>query len=146
MHGFPSFEWPVVQMWFFRRNSNKRTKSTNYWKHCYNCPKMVHVGLHSVGTYHKKFGGQNKKIKIYFAECPQKTLGKDTLYRVPVIWHSAKNLLCRVSAFDPRQRLTAVSCRWPLTVLCREPSLPSVCLSAKRSLPSTSLCRVSCTR
>jgi hypothetical protein len=24
-------------------------------------PKMVHVGLHSVGTYHKKFGGQNKK-------------------------------------------------------------------------------------
>jgi hypothetical protein len=46
---------------------------------------MVHVGLHSVGTYHKKFGGQNKKIKIYFAECPQKTLGKDTLYRVPVI-------------------------------------------------------------
>jgi hypothetical protein len=22
---------------------------------------MVHVDLHSVGTYHKKFGGQNKK-------------------------------------------------------------------------------------
>jgi hypothetical protein len=22
---------------------------------------MVHVGLHSVGTYHKKFGDQNKK-------------------------------------------------------------------------------------
>jgi hypothetical protein len=22
---------------------------------------MVHVGLHSVGTYHKKFGWQNKK-------------------------------------------------------------------------------------
>jgi hypothetical protein len=46
---------------------------------------MVHVGLHSVGTYHKKFGGQNKKIKICFAECPHKTLGKDTLCRVPVI-------------------------------------------------------------
>jgi hypothetical protein len=26
---------------------------------------MVHVGLHSVGTYHKKFGWQNKKIKIF---------------------------------------------------------------------------------
>jgi hypothetical protein len=26
---------------------------------------MVHVGLHSVGTYHKKFGWQNKKIKVY---------------------------------------------------------------------------------
>jgi hypothetical protein len=34
---------------------------------------MVHVGLHSVGTYPKKFGGQNKKI--CFAECPQKALG-----------------------------------------------------------------------
>jgi hypothetical protein len=31
---------------------------------------MVHVGLHSVETYHKKFGLQNKKIKIcFFAEC-----------------------------------------------------------------------------
>ena len=30
---------------------------------------MVHVGLHSVGTYHKKFGWEKKKIKIYFVEC-----------------------------------------------------------------------------
>jgi hypothetical protein len=60
MHGFSSFEWPVVQIWIFRRNSNKRTKSTSYWKHCYNCLKMVHVGLYSVGTYHKKFGWKNK--------------------------------------------------------------------------------------
>jgi hypothetical protein len=36
---------------------------------------MVHVGLHSVGTYHKKFGGQKN---ICFAECPQKTLGKES--------------------------------------------------------------------
>jgi hypothetical protein len=69
MHGFPSFEWPAVQIWIFRRNSNKRTKSTNDWKLCYNCPQMIHVGLHSVGTYHKKFGRQNQKIKIYFTEC-----------------------------------------------------------------------------
>jgi hypothetical protein len=146
MHGFPSFEWLAVQIWFFWRNSNKRTKSTSYRKHCYNCPKMVHVGLHSVGTYHKKFGGQNKKIKKCFAECPQKTLGKDSLCRVPHIWHSAKRRLCRVSAFGPRQRLTAVSCRRPLTALCREPSLPSVWRSAKHSLSSASLCQVSCTR
>jgi hypothetical protein len=37
---------------------------------------MVHVGLHSVAAYHKKFGWQNNKIKIYFAECPRKALGK----------------------------------------------------------------------
>jgi hypothetical protein len=28
-----------------------------------NCPKMVHVGLYSVGTHHKKFGWENKKNK-----------------------------------------------------------------------------------
>jgi hypothetical protein len=38
---------------------------------------MIHVGLHSVGTYHKKFGRQNKKMKIYFAECQEVTLGKE---------------------------------------------------------------------
>jgi hypothetical protein len=27
-------------------------------KHFYNCTKMVLVGLHSVGTHHKKFGCQ----------------------------------------------------------------------------------------
>jgi hypothetical protein len=37
---------------------------------------MVHVGLHSVGTNHKKFGWKKKKRKIYFAECPKLTLGK----------------------------------------------------------------------
>ena len=58
MHGFPSFEWPAVQMWFFRRNSNKRTKSNSSKKHFYNCTKMVLVGLNNVGTHHKKFGCQ----------------------------------------------------------------------------------------
>jgi hypothetical protein len=37
---------------------------------------MIHVGLHSVEIYHKKFGCQNKKIKIYCAECQRVTLGK----------------------------------------------------------------------
>jgi hypothetical protein len=36
---------------------------------------MVHVGLHSVGTYHKKFGKENRKIEICFAECLRVTLG-----------------------------------------------------------------------
>ena len=43
---------------------------------------MVHVDIYSVETYHKKFGGQNKKIKKCSAECPQKTLGKGPLCRV----------------------------------------------------------------
>jgi hypothetical protein len=37
---------------------------------------MIHVGLHSVGTYHKKFGRQKKYI--HFVECLMKTLGKDS--------------------------------------------------------------------
>jgi hypothetical protein len=37
---------------------------------------MEHVSLHSVETYHKNFGWENKKIKIYFVECPSVTLGK----------------------------------------------------------------------
>jgi hypothetical protein len=44
-------------------------KSNSYSKHFYNCAKIEHICLHSVGTNHKKFGGKIKKIKIYFAEC-----------------------------------------------------------------------------
>jgi hypothetical protein len=90
MHGFSSFEWLAVQMWIFRRNWNKWTKSNSYRKHSYNCPKIVHVGLHSLGTYHKKFGWQNKKIKIYFAECPEDDTRQSNLYRVSDWGHSAK--------------------------------------------------------
>jgi hypothetical protein len=62
---------------FPRENSIKRTKSNSYSKQFYNCAKMVLLGLHSVATYHKKFGKENKKkIKIYFAECPRVALGK----------------------------------------------------------------------
>jgi hypothetical protein len=42
-----------------------------------NCPKIVHVGLHSVGTYHKKFGCQNLK-------------NKNLLCRVSTRWPSTK--------------------------------------------------------
>jgi hypothetical protein len=92
---------------------------------------MVHVCLHSVGTYHKKFGGQNKKNTNILCRVSTETLGKDTLCRVLAMWHSAKNMLCRVPAGGPRQRLMDVSCRRPLTNICREPSLPSVLHSAK---------------
>jgi hypothetical protein len=30
---------------------------------------MIHVGLHSVVTHHKKIGWENKKIQMYFVEC-----------------------------------------------------------------------------
>jgi hypothetical protein len=43
-----------------------------------NCAKMVHVGLHSVGTYHKRFGCEKKKIKIYFVERQKKALDCET--------------------------------------------------------------------
>jgi hypothetical protein len=58
---------------------------------------MVHVGLHSVVTYHKKFGGQNKKNK---------------------------NMLCRVSTEDTRQRHPLSSASY--LTLGKESALPSV--------------------
>jgi hypothetical protein len=121
MHGFPSFEWPTVQIWIFRINANKQTKSTRYWKHSYNCPQMVHVGLHSVGTNHKKFGGQ--KIQMYFAECQLVDTRQSMLCRVPVGWHSAKKcklIFAECHLGDTRQRL-----------LCR---VSSIWHSAKRNL------------
>jgi hypothetical protein len=51
-------------------------KSNSYSKHFYNCAKIEHVSLYSVGTNHKKFGWEKKKIKLYFAECPLLTLRK----------------------------------------------------------------------
>jgi hypothetical protein len=128
----------------FPKNSNKRIKSNSYRKHFYNCLKMVHVGLHSVETYHKKFGWQNKKIKIYFAECPRQALGK------------AYSAECQT--VDTRTRLSAnitiVSFTRRLTTVCQAPhfaecfTVPRVLLSTNtivtesRTLPSTTLYRV----
>jgi hypothetical protein len=111
MHDFSSFEWPAVQIWIFRRNANNRTKSTNDWKLCYNCPQMIHVGLHSVGTYHKKFGRQNLKNKNMLCRVSFQDTRQRVLCRVPNIWHSVKKPLCRVPNLDSRQRLTAVRFR-----------------------------------
>jgi hypothetical protein len=81
---------------------------------------MVHIGLHSVGTYYKKFSWQNKKIKIYFVECPRKALG------------TACSAKCQMGG--TRQRRFFAECqnsalgkgngrrfRRRLTALCREP-------------------------
>jgi hypothetical protein len=69
----------------------KQTKSDSYSKHFDNCVKIEHVGLHIVGTHHKKFGGKKKRKK-------------HTLLSVK-IRHSAKKMLCRVSVGDTRQRI-----------------------------------------
>jgi hypothetical protein len=52
---------------------------------------MVYVGLHSVETYHKKFGWQIKKIKIYFAECPEDGTRQSLLCRVSDGGYSPKD-------------------------------------------------------
>jgi hypothetical protein len=142
----PSFEWLAVQMSIFRRNSNKRTKSSSYRKHFYNCPKMVHIGLHSVGTYHKKFGWQKRKKKNVLCRVSRNDTRQSILCRVSAGWHSGKKHLCRVPKLGARQKLTDVSYRRLLTALCRAPPSPSVWHSAMISLPSVFLCRESCSR
>jgi hypothetical protein len=58
-------------------------------------PQMIHVGVHSVGTYHKKFERQNLKNKNILC----RVSGEDT----------RQSVLCRVPTLGSRQRLTAVS-------------------------------------
>jgi hypothetical protein len=70
---------------------------------------MIHVGLHSVGTYHKKFGRQNLKNKNTLCRVSTSDTRQRMLCRVSTMWHSAKKPLCRVPAVGSRQRLTAVS-------------------------------------
>jgi hypothetical protein len=88
---------------------------------------MEHLSLHSVRTYHKKFGWEKEKIK----------------YILPSVqgWHSAKHALPSVirrtfgkEAFLPNAKawrsvkMTAIRFRRLLTVLCR--ALPFVeCLA-----------------
>jgi hypothetical protein len=72
-------------------------------------PQMIHVGLHSVGTYHKKFGRQNQKNTNILCRVSIEDTWQRVFCRVPNMWHSAKKPLCRVPAVGSRQRLTAVS-------------------------------------
>jgi hypothetical protein len=70
---------------------------------------MIHVDLHSVGTYHKKFGRQNQKNKNILCRVSRDDTRQRGLCRVLDVRHSAKNPLCRVPAAGSRQRMTAVS-------------------------------------
>jgi hypothetical protein len=70
---------------------------------------MIHVGLHSVGTYHKKFGRQNKKNKNILCRVSKEDTRQRQLCRVPNSGHSTKKTLCRAPTIGSRQRLTAVS-------------------------------------
>jgi hypothetical protein len=70
---------------------------------------MIHVGLHSVGTYHKKFGRQNQKNTNTLCRVSIEDTRQRVFCRVPHMWHSAKKPLCQVPAVGSRQRLTAVS-------------------------------------
>jgi hypothetical protein len=67
---------------------------------------MVHVGLHSVATYHKKFGWEKKKRKIYFVKCPEKGTRQSNLYRLSDGGHSTKVFQ------KPRGRLCRVLVSW----------------------------------
>jgi hypothetical protein len=70
---------------------------------------MIHVGLQSVGTYHKKFGRQNQKNKNILCRVSSEDTRQRVLCRVPTSLHSAKKTLCRVPTHGSRQRLTAIS-------------------------------------
>jgi hypothetical protein len=72
---------------------------------------MIHVGLHSVGTYHKKFGRQNLKNTNMLCRVSREATRQRVLCQVPNIWHSANKPLCRVPTLGPQQRLMAVSSR-----------------------------------
>jgi hypothetical protein len=72
---------------------------------------MIHVGLHSVGTYQKKFGRQNLKNKNILCRVSREDTRQRVLCRVPNIWHSATKPLYRVPILGSRQRLTVISFR-----------------------------------
>jgi hypothetical protein len=65
---------------------------------------MVHVGLHSVGTYHKKFGCQNLKNKNILCRVPKKALGKEVFAECQLV--------------DTRQRSLFTECQPPALGKC----------------------------
>jgi hypothetical protein len=87
---------------------------------------MVNVGLHSVATYHRKFG--KEKIKIYFAECPRTALGKEFFAECHT-WDTRRSFfdsLCRVlgSGHSTKMSLPSVGPRTlgkDVFVECRTP-------------------------
>jgi hypothetical protein len=76
---------------------------------------MKHLSLHSVGTYHKKFGWEKKKNKNILCGVSK----NDTRQR---------GFFCRVPKPSARQKITTVSYKRLLTALCRG-SLFAECLA-----------------
>jgi hypothetical protein len=121
---------------------------------------MVHVGLHSVGTNHKNFGGQNKKntnvlcrvppgwhstkkCKLIFAECHLVDTRQRSLCRVSPIWHSAKLILkikkifaeCQIAGTRQRRKINFApdllsSSFSPLTLSVLAAAPPPPCAAA----------------
>jgi hypothetical protein len=100
---------------------------------------MIHVGLHSIGTYHKKFGRQNQKNKNILCRVSREDTRQRVLCRVPIICHSAKKPLCRVPILSSRQNWRPSALGRPLTALCRE---PESCLCRVFDTRQTCRCRV----
>jgi hypothetical protein len=94
---------------------------------------MIHVCLHSVGTYHKKFGRQNKNI---LCRVSKEDTRQRQLCRVPNSGHSAKKTLCREPTVGSRQRLTAVSFG-----TAADGPLPSALFAECPALGKEALCR-----
>jgi hypothetical protein len=92
---------------------------------------MIHVGLHSVGTYYKKFGRQILKNKNMLCQVSREDTRQRVLCRVSNIWHSANKPFCRVPTLGPRQRLTAVS-----FMTAADGPLPSAIFAESSPVPS----------
>jgi hypothetical protein len=85
-----------------------------------------------------------KQIKLWFAECPQKALGKDFLCRVSTIWHSAKRVFTECLLWtlgkESRTHLCRVSVSWHSAKCLRR--VPAIWHSAKNILKLKKLYRV----
>jgi hypothetical protein len=92
---------------------------------------MVHVGLHSVGTNHKNFDGQNKKNTNVLCRVSAGDTRQRILCRVPPGWHSAKKC-----------KLIFVECHLVNTRKKPLPSVTDLALGKAYFKNKKNLCRV----
>jgi hypothetical protein len=93
---------------------------------------MVHVGLHSVGTYHKKFGRENKKNKKVICRVSTNDTRQRMVCRVPAVQHSAKDCKRFFAECHPVGTRQRTLCRVPAIWL----SAKNILIFLKKSLPS----------
>jgi hypothetical protein len=104
---------------------------------------MVRVGLHSVGTYRQKFGGQNEKNKNMVCRVSIEDTRQSLLCRVPVLgsWQTLTAVSFRTAADGPLPSAFFAEC---LTlgkhVFAECGPVPSVLHSVKRLVTESSLC------